>query len=119
MRSRSDCAARRPIQLPTPVSSMYCGLPTPEYTAFRVALKVAFLFGVMVSAIEQLLPAARLVPQVLVSAKSNGFVPVRLSEEMGMAAVPVLVIVAVCGALVVPFFTVPKLISVGDMFNVP
>ena len=54
-------------------------------------------------------PAARLLPHVLVWLKS----PVVATEVTGAAAVPLLVTVTACGALVEPVATEPKPTAVG------
>jgi hypothetical protein len=65
--------------------------------------------GVKVTLIVQLAPAATLAPQVLVWAKS----PLAATLEMFRAALPVLVSVTVCGALVVPTFVPVNVRVVG------
>ena len=57
---------------------------------------------------EQLAPTARLAPQLLAKAKEEVFVPVTVMLEMDNAAVPELVIVTDCDALMPRTFTVPK-----------
>ena len=54
------------------------------------ALRVPLAAGVNVTLIVQLAPAATLDPQLLVCAKSLGFVPVSARLEMLKAALPVL-----------------------------
>lgn len=68
--------------------------------------------GVKVTLIEQVLPAARLVPQVLVWAKSAGFVPLSAMPEMSNVALPVLESVTASGPLVVPTFWLPNALAV-------
>src|SRR5947199_59778 len=70
----------------------------------RVAPRPFAATGVKVTLMVQLAPAARLAGQVLVWAKSPALVPVTLTPLMFSAAVPLLVSVTVCAALVV--FTV-------------
>lgn len=50
----------------------------------------------------QLAPAARLEPQLLVSLKELGLLPKRPKLLIVKAALPVLLSVAICAALVVP-----------------
>jgi len=73
---------------------------------------------VKVTLTVQFAPAAKLEPQVVLIAKLEGFVPVKLMEVIGIGAVPVLVRVAVCGALVTLTLTTPKFIKVGVVFSV-
>lgn len=67
----------------------------------RVALRVPFAVGVKVTLIVHDVPAARPSPQVLVSAKSAAFEPVKVTLLMSTLSVPVLVSVATRAALVV------------------
>ena len=69
--------------------------------------------GLNVTLIEQLAPATRLAPHVLVWAKSPGLVPVRLTLVIVSGAVPVLDNVTVCAALVVPTVWLPNVREVG------
>ena len=72
-----------------------------------LALRPPVAVGVKVTLIEQLAPAARVLEplgQVLVWAKSPLLVPLRAMLLMVKAAVPLLVNVTVCAALVLPTF---------------
>ena len=66
--------------------------------AFRVPVAV----GLNVTVIVQLALAAMLGPQVLVSEKSPGFVPVMLMPKKYICVLPVFVSVTLCGPLLVP-----------------
>jgi hypothetical protein len=66
-----------------------------------VALRAAATVGLKVTLIVQLAAAARVVPHVLVCAKSPGLVPVIATALIVKAAFPVLVKVMFCAALVV------------------
>ena len=70
--------------------------------------------GVKVTLIEQLLPAAKLEPQVFVCAKSVLLVPVIAMPDMLSVPVPLLVIVTTLAALVVPTNWLPNASDVGD-----
>ena len=68
------------------------------------AVRVPPAWGVKVTVIVQLAPAATLAPQVLVCTKSPAFVPVMAMGEVNVrvADSSVLVSVTLCAALVVP-----------------
>jgi hypothetical protein len=57
--------------------------------------------------IVQLAPAARLVPQLFANPKAEAFVPVTAMLVIDSGPPPVLVIVTVCDALVVPTAWLP------------
>ena len=80
----------------------------------RAPLKLPALAGVNVTLIVQLAPAATLVPQVLVWAKSPALVPLRVMLVMLRVALPLLVRVTELAALVVPTAWLPKLRLVGE-----
>ena len=86
---------------PVPVKLMVCGLPAALSAMLIVAVRDPATVGVKVVLMVQLLPAATLLPQVFVCAKSPGFVPASEMLEMLRVAFPVLESVTVCGALVV------------------
>jgi hypothetical protein len=71
-----------------------------------VAENAAFEAGLKVTLMVQFAPAARLVPQVVVSLKSA--VPLSETDEIETAVLPALVTVTDCAALVVPKVTEPK-----------
>jgi len=62
---------------PVPVTPAVWGLLLALSVTVNVALRVPTTVGVNVTSIEQLAPAARLAPQLLVCAKSPLFVPVK------------------------------------------
>jgi hypothetical protein len=70
--------------------------------------------GVKVTLMAQLAPAATLVPQLLLCAKSLGFVPVSAMPLTLRAALPVLLKVMVCEALATPTGWFPKLRLVDE-----
>jgi hypothetical protein len=72
---------------PVPAKGSVCGLPGALSVTLRVPLRAPPAVGVNVTLIVQLLPAARLVPQPLVAAKS----PLAAMLVMDRAALPVLV----------------------------
>ena len=69
--------------------------------------------GVQVIAMEQLAPAARLGPQLLVSLNELALLPKNTKLLIPCGTPPVLLRVAVCAALVVPTVRLPKLIVAG------
>ena len=80
---------------------------------FNVAVRVPVACGVNVTEMMHLPLAATLLPQVLVWAKSVGFVPVIEIPEMVSAAVPVFLSVTVCAVEVEPE-TAEKVSDVGE-----
>jgi hypothetical protein len=99
---------------PVPVRATVCGLPPPPSVTETSAVRRPLAVGLKVTVIVQLAPAATLVPQVLVSVKSEMFVPVILRLLIGSANFAPLVKVATCGVLACPTVTVPKFRVVGD-----
>src|SRR2546425_12605389 len=77
------------------------------------AERVAAAAGVKFTAMVQLALALRLDPQVLVWAKSRLLVPVMVMLVMVSVAVPGLVRVTACGALVVPSAWLPRAREAG------
>jgi len=63
---------------------------------------------------EQLAPAARLVPQLLANTNEEALAPVSAMLVIDRAALPVLVMVTDCELLVEPTATEPKLRLVAD-----
>jgi hypothetical protein len=102
----SDCAT----VLPVPVSDTVCGEPPASSVTVRVPLRVPPAVGVKVTETAQFAPALTLDPQVLVSAKS----PDALIDVTLNAAVPLLVSVMACAALVEPVFCAAKLRLVDE-----
>ena len=90
-----------------PLRASDCGLPLALSVMVTLALRLPVAVGVKVTLIVQFAPAAKvleLLGQVLVCAKSPLLVPLRPMLLMVKAAVPLLVSVTVCAALVVPTF---------------
>lgn len=83
--------------IPDPLSEMTCGLSAALSVMVVVAVNVVTLVGVKVTEMLQDAPAARLPPHVVVSANA----PVVTMLVMVSDALPVFVIVTVCGTLVV------------------
>jgi hypothetical protein len=72
------------------------------------------VLGVKVTLVVQLAPTARLAPHVFVWAKSPAFAPVKAMLVMLIATEPVLVMVTICGALLVPCGMVPNATLAGE-----
>jgi hypothetical protein len=89
---------------PVPVRLTLCGLPLALSVMVSDALRVPDADGVNVTVIMQPFCATRLLPQLLVWAKSPEFVPLMLMFEMSNVAFPVFERITVWGALVVPVF---------------
>ena len=90
---------------PVPVSGRLCGLSAASSAILTLALRAPFAEGVKVTLRMQFAPAASvfgLMGQVFVWAKSPALVPLTETLVMVSAAVPLLVSVTVCAALVVP-----------------
>jgi hypothetical protein len=86
-----------------PVSGTVCVLPPPSSLMDTEAVLVPTAVGVNVTLIVQLPPAATVVPQVFVCAKSPASPPVMLTPLIVIVADGrVFVSVTVCPALVVP-----------------
>lgn len=79
--------------LPVPVRLMLCGLSLALSVRVMVAERVPVTVGEKVTLTVQLLPDATGVPQVLVWAKSPGFVPASTKELMLSVMLPVLLTV--------------------------
>jgi hypothetical protein len=76
--------------VPVPERVTDWGLPVALSVRATAPVNVPAAAGVKVRLIVQLAPAATLVPQVLVWAKSPGLAPERAMLEMVKAALPVL-----------------------------
>jgi hypothetical protein len=79
-----------------------------------LAVRLLLVVGVNVTLMVHLAPAATLVPQVLVWLKLPLFVPVIVTLVTLSAAVPVLVKVTACAALLVPNNWLPNVSDVGE-----
>jgi hypothetical protein len=93
-----------------PVSGKLCGLPEALSATLMLPLRVPEVVGLKVTLMPQLAPAATEAPHVLVSAKS----PLAVMLVIVNAALPVLVSVTVCAALVVPMVWLAKVSEVGE-----
>jgi hypothetical protein len=93
---------------PVPVRLTLCGLPLALSVTVSDAVRVPDADGVNVTLIVQLAPAATLLPQLLVWAKSPEFVPLMPMFEMSNVAFPVLERVTFWGVLVVPVYCWPN-----------
>lgn len=95
---------------PVPLREIACGEPEALSVNVRVPVRAPLAVGVKVTETVHFAPAATLVPQVLVSAKS----PEAAMEVIASAAVPELVKVTVCPALVEPTVCEAKLRLAGE-----
>ena len=75
--------------VPAPLSATICGDPAALSATKRVAVKLAAEAGLKVTDIEQLAPAASVLPHVLVSLNSLGFAPAIVIPVMVSDAFPV------------------------------
>jgi hypothetical protein len=91
-----------------PARATVCGLPLALSVKVTLAVNGPLATGVKVTLMAQLAPAATLVPQLLLCAKSLGFVPASAMLVMLNAAVPELVNVTDRAVLVVPTAWLPK-----------
>ena len=99
--------------MPVPVIGTLCGLPAALSVRVNVAERVPEPVGENVIETLQLVPAARVRPEQpsFTSVKSSVFGTAALL--MNSEALPVLVIVIDCGALVVPIACAAKVSDVG------
>jgi hypothetical protein len=112
---RSRICLSGPGYCPVPVNGTVCGLNPALSVTDTLALRVPVAVGVNVTEIVQLFFGATEVPQVLVSVKSVGFVPV-IAIPLIVIAVPPLAFVRVmtCAALLVPTVCAAKVKLVGE-----
>jgi hypothetical protein len=75
---------------PVPERLTVCGLPLALSVMLSEAVRLPLAEGVNLTLIVQLAPAATLAPQLLLCAKSLGFVPMSARLEMLKAELPVL-----------------------------
>jgi hypothetical protein len=85
-----------------PIRLTFCGLPPPLSLIEIDADLLPLADGANVTLIKQLPPAATLVPQVFVCAKSLGFRPVTEMLMILIATLPLFVRVILFARLVVP-----------------
>jgi hypothetical protein len=107
----SDTAGVPPT--PVPVSVTCCGLFAALSVSVTVPLKVPALGGVKVTEMVQFVPASTLDPQVLAWAK----LVLATMLVIVSVALPVLVRVTVCAALVVPTLTLLKVKLAGESWT--
>ena len=86
--------------VPVPVRVALCGLPAALSDTERVPVRAPVAPGRNVTLMVQLAPAAKVVPQVVVSAKSEAFVPAIETPLMVMVPLPVFRSVTVLALLV-------------------
>ena len=96
--------------LAAPLKLTVCGLPAALSATVSVPVRVPEVVGINVTLMVQLAPAATELPQLLVWAKS----PLALMAVILRAALPELLSVTVCGALVVPCAWLPKVRLTGE-----
>jgi len=89
-------------ETPLPLNAAACGLPLALSVTATPALRVPVAVGLNVTLIVQLVPAARLAPQVWVWVKSPLLVPVMAMPLMLSAALPALERVIDCATLLAP-----------------
>src|SRR2546428_801959 len=103
---------------PVPVSDTDCGLPAASSVMVSVAVRALAAVGVKVRLRTQLAPAASVAPLMQVvpeaSAKSPALAPPSTAVAMLGGAVPLLVRVTVCPALVVPTRWLPSARHVAE-----
>lgn len=96
------------VPVPVPESLIVWGLGLALSATLRVAFRLPLALGLKVIRIVHAAPAASVLWQVLVCAKSLALVPVIATEVMLKALVPVLLRVAVCPPLLLPMATLPN-----------
>ena len=101
--------AAGPAVTPVPVKVTVCGLPAALSEMLRLPLRVPVAVGIKITLTVQLFPAGTLVAQLFVWVKS----PVAVILEIVSAALPVLVRVTDCAALLVPTDWLPNVTVVG------
>jgi len=106
----ADKVAFGPENTTLPLKATDCGLPGALSVTKSVPFIVSEVLGVKVTVTMQFAPDARVEPQVLVSPK----LALAAILTMLSVAVPELLSVTVCAALVVPTASKPKVRSVTD-----
>jgi hypothetical protein len=91
---------------PVPARETVCGLPDALSATVSVPVRLPVVVGSKKTPMEQLEPAATVLPQALSTPKSDGVVVTLVTES---EAVPVLVRVTVCGRPEVPTYWLGKL----------
>ncbi len=100
--------------MPVPVNATVSGLSAALLATVSAPAAAPVALGVKLTEAVQDAPAASVAPQPLVSA--NG--AAAASEEIDAVAVPVLEMVTVCAALVLPSAWLPKDTELGDAVRV-
>ena len=107
---KTMCWIRSIPRIAVPVILEVCGLPLALSVTLTVPVMVPTAVGAKLTVIVQLLPAARLEPQVLVTV----YFLLMVMLVIVSAAVPVLVRVTFCPALIVLMICCPKVRLAGD-----
>ena len=94
-----------------PVSATACGEPVTLSVKVSEALKGPVATGLNTTETEQLLPAGKVLAQLVVSWNEDAFAPVTMIPEMFNVAVPGFCTAICCAALEVPTFCVAKAIA--------
>jgi hypothetical protein len=102
------------VAVPAPVSVTVWGDPVASSVTEIVVVKLAAETGVKVAEIVQVLPAASVVPQLVVSAKSDVLAPESVMPEMFRTALPVFDSVVDMAVAVEPTDVFGKLMVVGE-----
>jgi hypothetical protein len=97
-----------------PARLTVCGLPGSESVTITLANRLPEALGVNVTLMRQFAPAARLVPQVLVCAKSALLAPPIMMLVIVNGPLPLFVNVILLAELVVPTIRLAKVKAVGD-----
>ena len=103
--------------VPVPVRLTVCVAGLALSVIVKVPVSEPTTVGMKVKLRVQLVPAATVAPQLLVSAKSPLFVPAMVTLVMLSGALPVLVSVMGAAELVVPIGWLPKLYDDNDRFT--
>jgi hypothetical protein len=90
VRLEGEMLATAPVLPPVPERLTDWGLPVALSVRVTAAVRVPLVVGLKVTLIVQLAPAATELPQVLVCAKSPGFIPASAMLVRVKAALPVL-----------------------------
>src|SRR5450755_2913448 len=102
------------MKVPVPVNDTVCGLEIALSVTLMLPVRVLSVVGLNLTVMLQLAPAATLVPQVLISSKS----PLAAMLVMVNVAVPVLVRLITCPALIVFTSCVAKVKLAGERTTV-
>jgi hypothetical protein len=93
---------------PVPLKAMVCGELMASSVMVMAAVSAPVVVGAKCPWMVQFAPPAKLVPQLFPKTNEDALAPVNAMLVMDTAAVPVLVMVMDCDALVVPTFTEPN-----------